>query len=156
MITIRAKATIYSKSGIAYHSILIFNLDKATGKITYVRYKCKISLRPYMILHLLADVYTKLGVSVPTPDTVHYENNNGSHGIHPALQISSGTRYRLDQQIHEKWILNPNVPQLVNYFIEFNNKQKEELIYSLAKCGTHPYNVLSKNSSPNWTWNILK
>jgi len=151
--TTNVYATTYliSNRGKVYEYAIHFIVDE-NGKIRFVEEAGVLPIRPYMLLHLVREVYEAMGLTFTSEKGVEFVMNKAHHGrVHPALElVHKHKRYRLDQEVSGRWISNPDVPAMVQYIVDLP-KDTEELVYLLAYEYPEPgYYLLNPESSVSW------
>ncbi len=153
-----ANTVLCSNSGKAYDYQIHFLINPENGLPHFVSEKGKISIRPYMLLHLLTLVYeeTNINIGFPRKPEVQYVKNpkqhpKGQYRHYPALKIlKTGKRYRLDQQVKGDWMNTPDVLKMVR-FIQ-NLQFYDETLYDRMSIESDrsPYHTLCPVHAKDW------
>jgi hypothetical protein len=153
-----ATAMLCSNSGKEYEYKIHFHINPENGLPRFVSEKGKISVRPYMLLHLLIRVYEENSIQIGAPRKaeVQYVKNpkqhpKGKYAYHPALKIfKSGKRYRLDQQVKGDWLSTPDILKMVRYIqnLQFYDEMTYERM--CAEGERSPYHTLNPVHTKMW------
>lgn len=153
-----ASTSLRSNSGKEYDYQIHFLINMENGLPRFVSEKGKISVRPYMLLHMLTQVYEDLGIDIgfPRKAEVQYVKNpkqhpKGQYKHYPALKImKTGKRYRLDQQVGGDWMSTPDILKMVRFMqhLQFYDEVTYELMRTESE--RSPYHTLSPAHAISW------
>lgn len=155
---IYAETRVRSNSGREYPYAIRFTVEPS-GRIHFEEERTELAVRPYMLLHLVSQVYKAMGIDPKGKETAYRENPLrhpyvGYH--HPAIEIlETGKRYRLDQEVTGEWLNNPDVTSMVYYIRHLKEIVSEDgwAYKAVYVYGDVPgYRVLNPANSPEWTW----
>lgn len=157
LVDVYAQTTLCSNSGRRYNYYIHFVVDSG-GYTTFLEEQGVLPIRPYMILHLLSEVYQAMGIDPYGEKEVIYARNSvrhpyGNYTHHPALEVvKTGKRYRLDHEVGGAWLDNAtlSIPSMVSYIRHL--AEEEESVYDQAVYEWPGYNTLNPCCSPSWSW----
>lgn len=153
MIHVYATRSFKSESSDESHDYAIhFTVDEETGRVRFLE-ECKtsdeISIKPYMLLHLVNKVYKTVGIKLPhgVPTAIYYNCVRRASWVHkgkPSIRVQGGKRYLLDQDVNGSWINNPNIFEMIHLiqFIEDDCKSHMHSHVYLDEYGYHFLNTL--------------
>ena len=115
-INVVATTELCSNSNKGYPYAVSFKLDPRTGRVSNLQEKgggpC--FPRPYLFLDLMAQV---IEVQEDLAEGARFVSNPARHGgSHPAIQVASGKRYRLDHEVDGSWLEIHDLLELASYW----------------------------------------
>lgn len=155
-----ATTTLFSNTGNSYPYGIHFTVDQE-GRTSFLEEQGTIEVRPFMLLHLVHEVYKCVGItynSINAQPATYVSNpvRNPRPGVtcisHPALRVRRKKNYRLDQAVLGYWLNTPDIRSMVKY-IMFLSYEKKDFIYKIAFLDNlYPYRILNPENSVKWNF----
>lgn len=132
---------------------------KSSGKISITAvYKDKIEaetdglkIRAYMLLHLIALVYNKIGWPDEEPTTVHFLKSDSGRPLLDVTNEHSQVQFSLMKWVTPDWLMLPKVPAMARYLAKM--KELDPITYTLF-LKTRNY-MLPESCRVKWEVNIF-